>query len=829
VNDDPRASPSADGGRQPPAVPDHQLLRRVGAGAAGEVWLAKHTTLDEYRAIKFVRRDVVPDTGLFEREVEGLKRFEPVSREHRGLMDILQVSLAPDGQSFYYVMELADDANAPRVRGASGDGREGRSPRTEQQPERKVEVARYAPKTLLREVQRAQRLPPRKVLEVGIELAGALAKLHCAQPRPLVHRDVKPGNVVFVRGQPKLADPGLVAIGGEARSQCGTPGFMPLEGPGKPEADIFSLGKTLYFAATGKAVGQFPELPTEPVQPADRVLWRRLNDVICKACDDDPAQRYRDGQELLEDLERINAGKEPFGPQAAGKLNARLARALVNLRSMSPRQKLKWATASAVGVALLAWLISYLLHGLGLEYRIKTPLIPAWDAAMPVQWDGKAGQELVVCAGSTAYVFTATGSLGAPPIPCPDRKALSFGPCLVADMNGDGRDEVFSAWWTDGYCAVSVFSQSSVEGSRFEKQGRRFGWVSDARSNSEEKRFASAGGPPNKLNTRGTSGMTALRVVRVDPANAVSTLVLAVMHTGYGEGPRGLYCFDFDSQNLLWRHITAPLPHTLDLLDLDGDGRPEVLLGSNSVNNGRRETDGTDDGHCYLYAIKNGGECLWKKEVGHESTYVDPIVADLNGDGRPEILAWVWTRHDRREKGVPEIGRIVQFDYQGNQIGAAYDAGACLLSCLVTDALADGKRHVVCTDCQGFVHVLNADLTLNRKVPVVKPRHDYVEFRLVAEATLKKGARRSLVARCSQVRQLTSTNIGRPDQPPNVIFYEDNRVMVLSPSLRVAASREVLGKVSQGLTWNVFASDVDGDGGDEIVSLADDVKVLKLR
>jgi serine/threonine protein kinase len=91
---------------QPPQVPDHQLLRKIGGGSYGEVWLARNT-LGTLRAVKIVYRHVFEDNRPFEREFRGIQRFEPISRTHEGLVDILQVGQGEE--DFYYVMELADD------------------------------------------------------------------------------------------------------------------------------------------------------------------------------------------------------------------------------------------------------------------------------------------------------------------------------------------------------------------------------------------------------------------------------------------------------------------------------------------------------------------------------------------------------------------------------------------------------------------------------------------------------------------------------------------------------------------------------------------------
>src|SRR2546426_71347 len=97
-------------GTAPPAVPDHELLRRIGEGSYGEVWLARNK-LDTLRAAKVVYRRTFEDARPFEREFRGIQKFEPISRSHDGLVDILQVGGTEE--YFYYVMELADDASSP--------------------------------------------------------------------------------------------------------------------------------------------------------------------------------------------------------------------------------------------------------------------------------------------------------------------------------------------------------------------------------------------------------------------------------------------------------------------------------------------------------------------------------------------------------------------------------------------------------------------------------------------------------------------------------------------------------------------------------------------
>src|SRR6266576_392292 len=93
-------------------IPDHELIRCVGAGAFGEVWLATATSLPgAFRAIKIVRRDSLQGAG-FDREFRGIQKFEPISRSHPNLVNILHVGENTEGGYFFYVMELADCATS---------------------------------------------------------------------------------------------------------------------------------------------------------------------------------------------------------------------------------------------------------------------------------------------------------------------------------------------------------------------------------------------------------------------------------------------------------------------------------------------------------------------------------------------------------------------------------------------------------------------------------------------------------------------------------------------------------------------------------------------
>ena len=244
------AGAGAGAGEAPPIlIPDHTLIRRVGKGNYGEVWLARNV-LGGYRAVKIIQRRSFDDDRPFEREFAGMQRFEPVSRSHESQLNILQVGRGPD--CFYYVMELADDMG----RGAA------------------IDEASYTPRNLRSEILLRGRLPVAECIRLGLALSTALENLH---RHGLVHRDIKPSNIVFVNGIPKLADIGLVAVAEATMSFVGTEGYLPPEGPGTVQADLFSLGKVLYEISTGHDRNQFPELPTGISELPDRAELSELN------------------------------------------------------------------------------------------------------------------------------------------------------------------------------------------------------------------------------------------------------------------------------------------------------------------------------------------------------------------------------------------------------------------------------------------------------------------------------------------------------------------------------------------------------------------------
>jgi CHASE2 domain-containing sensor protein len=267
-----------------PDTPGYELIHPpFGEGAYGKVWLAKNKT-GQWRALKAVYlANFDENTDPYEREFKGISRYQPFSDKHPGLLRVDFVSEKKSGY-FYYVMELGDPLK----------------PGWEREP------SAYKPRDLAGERARSQsqRLPVSECVRIGVALTDALDFLHC---QGLTHRDIKPQNIIFVNGQPKLADLGLVAEirpPEQVKTYVGTPGYMPPppEPPGTPQADIYAMGMVLYVLATGRNAAFFPEIATTLVDAREPLDFFPLNNIILKACRPNPLERYASAAEMRDAL-----------------------------------------------------------------------------------------------------------------------------------------------------------------------------------------------------------------------------------------------------------------------------------------------------------------------------------------------------------------------------------------------------------------------------------------------------------------------------------------------------------------------------------------------
>lgn len=252
---------------------DWRLAREIGHGAYGVVYLAVGTD-GKRAAVKVCRRDEIGEER-YVRELRGARLYSAIPRTD-GLVCMKELVEKPWG--FYTVMDLADH---------EFDG--------------EFSEETYRPKTLASIMEGEKALSLDESVELGIALAKGLETL---QRHHLLHRDIKPGNVIYVGGRPVLSDPGLVVEESEAASLVGTPGYVPPENFTAAVGDVYSLGLTLKAASFGRGIEDLdkgPALEADTSAAQFPAWWRILN----KATDPTPSRRYQSAKALLKDLKSL--------------------------------------------------------------------------------------------------------------------------------------------------------------------------------------------------------------------------------------------------------------------------------------------------------------------------------------------------------------------------------------------------------------------------------------------------------------------------------------------------------------------------------------------
>jgi eukaryotic-like serine/threonine-protein kinase len=259
----------------------YALAVPIGQGGMGVVWRAQDTLLGREVAIKEVRLPpTIPDSERSSMRARVLREARAAARlNHPGVVTLYDV-INEQGHAFI-VMELI---NAP---------------------------------TLAQVVAQQGPLEPRRAARIGAQVAAALAAAHQAG---IVHRDVKPANVMVLGDSARLTDFGIARVKGDPKLTStglivGSPAYMaPEQASGAaagPEADLWGLGATLYYAVEGRPPferdGQIAIL-TAVVNDAPRAPERagELAPVIVALLSKDPAQRPS-AAELRELLERAAA------------------------------------------------------------------------------------------------------------------------------------------------------------------------------------------------------------------------------------------------------------------------------------------------------------------------------------------------------------------------------------------------------------------------------------------------------------------------------------------------------------------------------------------
>ncbi|NLF69229.1 MAG: serine/threonine protein kinase [Candidatus Anammoximicrobium sp.] len=305
----------------PDAIPDLLLIRRIGKGGFGQVWLAENRTTGSLAAVKLVPLQTSGAAGPAIKEIQALSRLERNrSVRHPNLLVIRHVGKTPE--YLYYTMDLADD-----LRGEAASRRED-----------------YKPATLGSRL-RAGRLSVERCLEYAQQLLAALAHLH---EQGLVHRDVKPENCVFLDGVLKLADFGLVTEAEGSISLAGTLKYMPKDLKMDAQADVYGAGLVIYEMYSGNFVDRFPSLVPNGETLLNDPRLVALNQVVLRAADPSRDTRYADARQMLDDLQRVLArrSKPSF-----------LARTVQEIASYARRTGRRFAML-AVGCLLSAGLLT---------------------------------------------------------------------------------------------------------------------------------------------------------------------------------------------------------------------------------------------------------------------------------------------------------------------------------------------------------------------------------------------------------------------------------------------------------------------------------------
>jgi serine/threonine protein kinase len=257
------------------------VVETLGVGGMGTVYKARDMQLDRFVALKLLRRDLGGEEDHKTRLQEEARIAAAVNHPY-----VVQVfDSGTDHGQFYVVMELVDHGSLDDLMAL--------------QP----------------------RLPEKRVLEIGIQVARGLRASH---RRGLIHRDVKPANILFVdEHAAKIGDFGLAStatqrwgIGGVV---WGTPEYVAPErlnnNPEDFRSDIYSLGATLFHAIAGKppieastnSSSALLELKQQPLdlQATAPDVSAATAEVLQRMIAADPAQRFSSYDDLVAELERV--------------------------------------------------------------------------------------------------------------------------------------------------------------------------------------------------------------------------------------------------------------------------------------------------------------------------------------------------------------------------------------------------------------------------------------------------------------------------------------------------------------------------------------------
>lgn len=268
----------------------YEVVRAIGRGGMGTVWLARDSVLGRNVAVK---------------QIGGLPG-EPANETQRAMREARSAA-ALNHPNAVAVYDVVDHDGRPWL------------------------VMEYVEgETLAQVIAREGHLEPRTVADIGSHLASALVRAH---ERRIVHRDIKPGNVLIDRsGRPKISDFGIArGHGDDALTQTGfvtgTPGYLSPElarGEDPDNAsDVWALGATLYAAVEGRPpyaprsnpIALLQAIATQPPEPMEHA--GPLAGAIAAMMDADPARRW-DMATAARELGRVASGEATLAMPATG-------------------------------------------------------------------------------------------------------------------------------------------------------------------------------------------------------------------------------------------------------------------------------------------------------------------------------------------------------------------------------------------------------------------------------------------------------------------------------------------------------------------------------
>jgi len=261
---------------RPETLDGYRLIRLIGRGGFGEVWLCRSEAMGDYRALKWIP---ATESGRLEKEYDSLLHYRKAAAALRSPALLSIEHVGRTGDSLYYIMPLADGAtNAD----PSSPG--------------------WTPLSLTEKLRKQTDAPTWFSSAEVIELmTPVLDGLQILTDAGLVHRDVKPDNILFFHGKPCLGDISLLGMDAPVVTRRGTPGYATPSWYLGGHPDMYGAAATLYSLLTGnepdkmgRSAFLWPPQGEESLSPAERDEWKRLHGVIRRATEEAVSERFLD-------------------------------------------------------------------------------------------------------------------------------------------------------------------------------------------------------------------------------------------------------------------------------------------------------------------------------------------------------------------------------------------------------------------------------------------------------------------------------------------------------------------------------------------------------